>query len=134
MTKLTTEREITTHQHPLDELAKSIKLYSDESDPKAGNGRHHYEARIFDRDKNAVRCAAHVDFQHGPRGEEGSTPGITAGALLSILIDHFQSFQEGPFKCRENAVVITKLEEAAMWNEKRMVDRHKRGVLGKNEE
>jgi hypothetical protein len=37
------------------------------------------------------------------------------------------------FPCRENAISITKLEEALMWQEKRTMDRIKRNVEGKNE-
>jgi len=37
------------------------------------------------------------------------------------------------FPCRENAVTITKLEEALMWQEKRTKDREARNVEGKNE-
>ena len=37
------------------------------------------------------------------------------------------------FPCRENAISITKLEEAIMWQEKRTSERIKRGVEGKHE-
>ena len=37
------------------------------------------------------------------------------------------------FPCRENSIVITKLEEALLWLGKRKADREKRGVEGKNE-
>ena len=33
----------------------------------------------------------------------------------------------------ENAITITKLEEALMWQNKRTLDREKRGVEGKDE-
>lgn len=36
------------------------------------------------------------------------------------------------FPCRENAITITKLEEALMWQEKRTQDRQSRGVEGKD--
>ena len=41
-----------------------------------------------------------------------------------------QSFQESEYKCRENAIAITKLEEALMWLNKRTQDRIKRKVAG----
>lgn len=37
------------------------------------------------------------------------------------------------FPCRENALTITKLEEALMWQEARTKNRISRGVEGKNE-
>lgn len=36
------------------------------------------------------------------------------------------------FPCRENAITITKLEEALMWQEARTKDRKQRNVEGKN--
>ena len=36
------------------------------------------------------------------------------------------------FPCRENSLVITKLEEAEMWLNRRKQDREKRGVEGLN--
>lgn len=36
------------------------------------------------------------------------------------------------FPCRENAMVITKLDEALMWSNKRKQDRIERGVEGFN--
>lgn len=36
------------------------------------------------------------------------------------------------FPCRENSIVITKLDEAIMWLKKRKQDREERGVEGKN--
>jgi len=38
------------------------------------------------------------------------------------------------FPCRENAITITKLEEALMWQNKRTSDRVDRGVEGRNEQ
>jgi len=37
------------------------------------------------------------------------------------------------FSCRENSIMITKLEEVLMWNDKRTQDRIARGVEGKDE-
>ena len=48
--------------------------------------------------------------------------------LIAMVIDRLQSFQESEYKCRENAVAITKLEEALMWLRKRTQDREDRGV------
>ncbi|MHC5227563.1 hypothetical protein ACYSNW_04700 [Enterococcus sp. LJL99] len=37
------------------------------------------------------------------------------------------------FPCRENAMTITKLDEAIMWQNKRTTDREARGVEGTNQ-
>jgi hypothetical protein len=42
-------------------------------------------------------------------------------------------YLNGKFPCRENALTITKLEEALMWNDKRTADRIKRNVEGRDE-
>jgi hypothetical protein len=40
---------------------------------------------------------------------------------------------QAKFPCRENALAITKLDEALLWLEKRTRDRVARGVEGKHE-
>lgn len=68
---------------------------------------------------------------------EGSTElktvsdGTTNEELLEVLIDRMQ-FLQSKFPCRENAIVITKLEESLMWLHKRTADRLKRNVEGSN--
>lgn len=67
---------------------------------------------------------------------EGSTElkvvqdGTTNEEVLKVLIDRLQYLQS-KFSCRENAIVITKLEESLMWLEKRTADRIERNVEGK---
>ena len=56
--------------------------------------------------------------------------GTTNEDLLEVLIDRMQYLQN-KFPCRENALVITKLEESLMWLNKRTSDRVKRNVEGK---
>ena len=56
--------------------------------------------------------------------------GISQEALLAILIDRLRGFQSGQYACRENAIALTKLEEATMWLQKRTLDRVRRGVEG----
>lgn len=56
--------------------------------------------------------------------------GTTNEEVLSVLIDRLQSLQ-AKFPCRENAIVITNLEESLMWLNKRTENRKSRGVEGK---
>jgi hypothetical protein len=56
--------------------------------------------------------------------------GTTNEEVLAMLIDRMQTLQ-AKFPCRENAIVITKLEESLMWLNKRTADRVTRGVEGK---
>ena len=54
-----------------------------------------------------------IKFQNGAM-ELGRNGAITE-EILDMLIEHFQFFQKGKYACRENALVITKLEEARHW-------------------
>lgn len=56
--------------------------------------------------------------------------GTTNEEVLKMLIDRM-NFLQSQFTCRENAIVITKLEESLMWLEKRTIDRTIRSVEGK---
>ena len=62
---------------------------------------------------------------------ETTTDGTTNEEVLAVLIDRLQ-FLQAKSPCRENALVITKLEESLMWLEKRTADRIARGVEGTN--
>lgn len=55
--------------------------------------------------------------------------GTTNEEVLAMLIDRMQ-FLQGKHPCRENAIVITKLEESLMWLNKRTDGRKARGVEG----
>ena len=123
-------KKITSHVTGLDALTDNLVIECDDRDPDAGNGSHHYTIK----DQAALSVFATIDFQHGPRGESASRPGITSQALLALLIDHLQGFQEGPFKSRENALAITALEEARNWLLQRVIDRKRHDVLGKKRE
>lgn len=57
--------------------------------------------------------------------------GTTNEEILEMLIDRM-NYLQSKFPCRENALVITKLEESLMWLNKRTQDRIKRNVEGKH--
>lgn len=57
--------------------------------------------------------------------------GTTNEEVIEVLINRM-NYLQSKFPCRENAIVITKLEEALMWLEKRTSDRIKRNVEGKH--
>jgi len=73
-----------------------------------------------------------VQFQNGPVGEYGVN-GCHQEDLLAIVIDRLRSFQAGPFACRENALALTKIEEAMHWLNHRTADRQAKGVEGTNQ-
>jgi hypothetical protein len=57
--------------------------------------------------------------------------GTTNEEVLAMLIDRM-NYLQGLCPCRENAIVITKLEESLMWLNKRTTDRKARGVEGQH--
>ena len=95
-------------------------------EPGAGGACHEYA--VLTNDENRDSCA-YVHFQNGPVKENGVN-GCHQEDLLAIVIDRLESFQAGEYACRENAIALTKIEEAMMWLNKRTSDRQQRGVEG----
>lgn len=73
-----------------------------------------------------------IKFQSGVIPEV-EVNGCTIRDIIQILVFRLQGFQKGTFKCRENALAITKLQEAKMWLDERERDRKAREVEGKLE-
>jgi hypothetical protein len=73
--------------------------------------------------------SAGILFQNGPINEKGVN-GLTQEVLLAIVADRLRGFQAGPFACRENALALTKIEEAQHWLQQRTIARMRRGVEG----
>ena len=100
--------------------------------PGAGNACHEYLVRQSNLAQDEVSVAfARVSFQNGPVKEAGIN-GCFQEDLIAICIDRLRSFQSGSFACRENALALTKLEEALHWLNHRTADRQARGVEGTN--
>ncbi len=86
--------------------------------------------------KESITKETHPEYwEHGENPKEGTlhtvSDGITNEDLLEVLINRMQYLQS-KFPCRENAIVITNLEESLMWLNKRTEDRKKRNVEGKH--
>lgn len=117
-------REITLH-HDGHGLNETLRIWADDADGSGAS--HEYTVNAY----GDIRAS--IQFQQGPRNVEGSVPGVTEAVLLAILIDRLRGFQLGPYSCRENAIILTKLEECLHWTKARVDDRAKRGVLGTNQ-
>lgn len=95
---------------------------------------HTYELSNFENKDSQGQT---LQFIHKEPIAEGETEmktisdGTTNEEVLEALIDRM-NFLQGKFPCRENAIVITNLETALLWLEKRTNDRLKRGVEGKH--
>ncbi len=72
-----------------------------------------------------------IKFQEGPIQENGVN-GAQIEEVIDVLVNRLQGFQKGGFPCRENALAITKLEEARLWLNERTRKRQSQGVEGKN--
>lgn len=107
--------------------------------PGAGGANHLYVVAGFNTQTNASDpfTARHgkpaeyatILFQNGPIGEVGIN-GLTQEVLLAIVVDRLRSFQAGQFACRENAIALTKIEEAMHWLQQRTLRRMRAGVEG----
>jgi hypothetical protein len=101
------------------------------ADGRADNGGSHFyliEITSGAPDSGGLIYAV-PPFQNGPVKEVGHN-GISDEALLAIVLDRLEGFQEGPYRSRYNALAITKIEEALLWLNKRTTDRERRGVEG----
>lgn len=99
-------------------------------EPGPGGANHEYLVS-WDNGDTGGNCR--ITFQNGPIAESGVN-GVTHEALLAIVCDRLRSFQRGPFACRENALALTKIEEAQHWLRSRTLARMARGVEGTHKE
>jgi len=109
------------------------KVFATDEPALGYNACHHYVVAFSDGVAvvGDETPPAQVRFQDGPIKEFGVN-GCHQEDLLAIVIDRLKSFQSGDFACRENALAITKLEEAMHWLNHRTQVRVSRGVEGTN--
>ena len=138
MTEETNEPTLITSHHDGFGLNEAIRIEA--SDPDVNGVPHRFtfmreilRDEVEDESKVGLYdLVGFIQFQKGPRHSSGSTRGVTTDAPLAILIHILKGFQGGTFNSREGALMLTKLEEAAMWSKARAKDRAARGVLGYN--
>lgn len=70
-----------------------------------------------------------INFQEGAIKEHGVN-GVCNEDLIAMVICRLEHFNQSEFRSRDNAVAITKLEEALLWLRKRTIGRENRGVEG----
>ena len=76
-----------------------------------------------------------IAWQNGPLREQGTDePDAPNGAfvetVIAAAIQRIEHYQETQFRCRENALAITKLEEALHWLNARTARREADGTEG----
>lgn len=106
---------------------EKLNTVSRADEPGPGGAHHIY---IIEPVGISEGIATVIDFQKGARKDPDAITGVIDSDLLEIVLDRYKAFQAGPFSSRENAIVITHIEEALMWMNRRVEDRIERNVLG----
>lgn len=83
-------------------------------------GRHNSDANGNPAGGTTTGRGINIEWQNGPlgRSEDGTRiepNGAFVEGVIAAAIDRLEYYQASKFKCRENALAITKLEEALMW-------------------
>lgn len=99
----------------------------DEAGP--GGANHHYSLCLDIGAGATILEFCELRFQNGAIAEAGVN-GITHESLLAVVCDRLRAFQSGPYACRENALALTKIEEAMHWLHYRTRGRMARGAEG----
>jgi hypothetical protein len=121
-------QEVQELKHPLLTNKYTHVFHEGEDEMKYG-APHHFIVSQIDGDK--ARDLARIDFQEGPIKENGvGVNGVANEDVLHMVLARLDAFQRTEFKCRENAIAITKIEEALLWLRKRTMGREQRGVEG----
>lgn len=113
--------------HEVNGLNECLSITHDK--PGAGNAAHNYSIDCVGGAPDSGGMTFNIKFQDGPINEAGVN-GISNEALLAIVRHRLQGFQSGPYSCRENALALTKIEEAMHWLHHRTRERASRGVEG----
>ena len=84
---------------------------------------------------NVSGTGLQIDWQNGPLGRpENGTRIAPNGAFVETVIaaalQRIEYYQATKFKCRENAIAVTKLEEALLWLNYRTQKREVQKVEG----
>lgn len=103
---------------------KYTEVYHEPEDEMQYGAPHNFS--VYSKDGDFL---GGVNFQEGPIKEAGIN-GVMNEDLIAMIITRLQHFQKTEFACRENALAITKLEEALLWLRKRTMKREMKGIEG----
>ncbi len=74
-----------------------------------------------------------ITWQNGPLGRDGERKepnGAFVEGVLQAALQRIQYYNDGKFRCRENSLAITHIEEALHWLNARTAERESRAVEG----
>lgn len=103
---------------------KYTRIYCEDKGEQKYNAPHHFKVTDLNGQK-----LSEIHFQEGAIKECGVN-GVCNEDLLNMVLERLEGFQNSEFKCRENALAITAIEEALLWLRKRTIAREQRGVEG----
>lgn len=122
-------RELTGHKvNPANDVLRVLVL----DEPGSGGANHHYEIQVPPPASEASHSTAStypIRFQNGPIAEAGVN-GLTHEALLAILIDRMEGFQQGPYASDDNEEALQAMRVAQTALQRRTKARMARGVEG----
>ena len=96
-------------------------------------GRHENDADGNPAGGHTTGVGIDVRWQDGPlgRGADRREPnGAFVEGVIAAAVDRLEYYQRSRFACRENALALTKLQEALHWCEHRTREREAREVEG----
>lgn len=108
--------------------SKYTEVYHEEPGDMKYNAPHNFQVRPA-KEPKSLEILAEIHFQEGPIKECGVN-GVCNEDLIAMVISRLEHFQKSEYSCRDNAVAITKLEEALLWLRKRTIGRENRNVEG----
>lgn len=95
--------------------SKFIELVTSDSNPTGG--------------ETTLPDGTVINWQNGVV-EGGKQNGAFVEDVITATIERLEYFNDSKFRCRENSLAITKLEEALMWLRYRTSNREAQGVEG----
>lgn len=79
-----------------------------------------------------------INWQDGPLANSDGTRKEPNGAfveeVIQIAVDRINFYNNSKFRCRENSLAVTKLEEALQWLNSRTSRRESQGIEGTHKE
>lgn len=111
--------------------SKYTEVFHEEPEKMKYNAPHHFVVvpAVAAPNGEGQEPLSTIHFQEGPIKECGVN-GVCNEDIIAMVICRLEHFQKSEFACRENALAITKLEEALLWLRKRTMGRENRGVEG----